>query len=582
MSSTRRRWSSASRTAPCTWGTQRSEYGSWTLCAEPWWDVWRPEPRSRWRSSAATATWPGCGRASWYGAENATSVPSSASTDIAAATDAVRDSRSASASEQRPERAHQLRAVEERQPLLRLERQRLEAGLPQRDQRRHHLPVELHLAAPDERQREVRERREVAGRADAPLLRHDRVDPERQELADPVHEQRPAPGVAERERVRAQQQHRPHDLARERAPDAGGVRGDEVLLEPGGVLGRDERRGEVAEARSSPRRPPRPGATSVSMTSRASCMRSRAWTSRATRAPCAGHRLDVGDRQVGAGQDDEVARSGAGVVGGSEVGVGHRAEDSQLSSRSHRQPDSPRSRRPVLAFIDQIVIPFLTSLYGAVGYLGVMLAMAIESAMIPLPVGADPAVRRLPRLRPTAIEPLTGQPWNFWIVVLVATIGNTLGSLIAYAIGAWGGRPFLERYGRYLLIRPHEIEVADEFFRKYGAPTVFFGRLLPIVRTFISFPAGVTRMPIGKFILFSTAGALPWSIALVYAGMQLGANWEQIREALQPFDMLIVVAVVVLFLGLLWWRLGMPGRPKREQAEVAAAEPETAPPGPEA
>ena len=121
------------------------------------------------------------------------------------------------------------------------------------------------------------------------------------------------------------------------------------------------------------------------------------------------------------------------------------------------------------------------------------------------------------------------------------------------------GGPFLERYGRYLLIRPHEIEVADEFFRKYGAATVFFGRLLPIVRTFISFPAGVTRMPIGKFVLFSTAGALPWSIALVYAGMQLGASWQQIREFLRPFDLAILVGVIVLFVLLVWWRLGTPG-----------------------
>jgi membrane protein DedA with SNARE-associated domain len=117
---------------------------------------------------------------------------------------------------------------------------------------------------------------------------------------------------------------------------------------------------------------------------------------------------------------------------------------------------------------------------------------------------------------------------------------------------------------------------------------VFFGRLLPIVRTFISFPAGVTRMPIGKFIVFSTLGALPWSIALVYAGMQLGANWQQIREAARPFDNAILVGVVVLFLALLWWRLGMPGRPKRERtqqvetSEAAPPGPEASPPGPEA
>jgi len=214
----------------------------------------------------------------------------------------------------------------------------------------------------------------------------------------------------------------------------------------------------------------------------------------------------------------------------------------------------------VLSFIDQTVIPFLQQLYGALGYLGVGLAMAIESAMIPLPSELILPFAGFMVSDPAQIEPITGQPWNFWIVVIVATIGNTVGSLVAYAIGAWGGRPFLERYGRYLLIREHEIEAADRFFAKYGAATVFFGRLLPIVRTFISFPAGVTRMPVGKFIVFSTAGALPWSIALVYAGMVLGENWVEIREALKPFDLLIAVAVVALVVIFVWWRLGMPGR----------------------
>ena len=212
----------------------------------------------------------------------------------------------------------------------------------------------------------------------------------------------------------------------------------------------------------------------------------------------------------------------------------------------------------MLAFIDQIVIPFLASLYGAVGYLGVMLAMAIESAMIPLPSELILPFAGFLVSDPAKIEPLTHGAWNFWIVVVVATLGNTLGSLVAYAIGAWGGRPFLERYGKYLLIRPHEIEIADRFFARRGAQTAFFSRLLPIVRTFISFPAGVTRMPIRKFVVYSTAGAFIWSTLLVWAGVQLGNNWEEIRRALQPFDLQIAVAVVVGFAVLLWLRLGRP------------------------
>ena len=214
----------------------------------------------------------------------------------------------------------------------------------------------------------------------------------------------------------------------------------------------------------------------------------------------------------------------------------------------------------MLAFIDQIVIPFLNALYGAVGYLGVMAAMAIESAMVPLPSELILPYAGFLVSDPAAVEPLTGGAWSFWIVVTVATIGNTLGSIVGYAIGAWGGRPFLERWGRFLLIRPHEIELADRFFQKYGPATAFFSRLLPVVRTFISFPAGVARMPLGKFILYSTLGAIPWSILLVFAGQQLGANWVDIRHALQPFDLAIAVAVVGLVLLFIWWRLGMPGR----------------------
>ena len=213
----------------------------------------------------------------------------------------------------------------------------------------------------------------------------------------------------------------------------------------------------------------------------------------------------------------------------------------------------------MLAFIDQIVIPLLTTLYGAVGYLGVGVAMAIESAMIPLPSELILPFAGFLVSDPSAVEPLTRGPWLFWIVVVVATLGNTVGSLVGYAIGAWGGRPFLTRYGRYLLIRPHEIELAERFFLKYGAATAFFSRLLPVVRTFISFPAGVARMPLGTFIVYSTLGALPWSILLVYAGEQLGSRWTDIRAALQPFDLAIALIVVLALALFIWWRLDRPG-----------------------
>ncbi|HEX9043516.1 MAG TPA: DedA family protein [Candidatus Limnocylindrales bacterium] len=215
----------------------------------------------------------------------------------------------------------------------------------------------------------------------------------------------------------------------------------------------------------------------------------------------------------------------------------------------------------MLGFIDQVVIPFLNTLYGAVGYLGVLIAMAIESAMIPLPSELILPYAGFLVHDTTQLEPLTHAPWGFWQVVVVGTLGNTLGSLVAYAIGAYGGRPFLERWGRYLLIRPHEIDVADRFFERWGGPTVFVGRLLPVVRTFVSFPAGVTRMPLPKFVVYSTLGALPWSALLVFAGVQLGAHWLDIRHALQPFDTAIAAAVALGVLAFIWLRLGRPGWP---------------------
>ena len=211
----------------------------------------------------------------------------------------------------------------------------------------------------------------------------------------------------------------------------------------------------------------------------------------------------------------------------------------------------------MLGFIDQIVLPILTSLYGSLGYLGVFLAMTAESALIPLPSELVLPLAGFMVASAAQPEPLTGGPWNLWVVVVVATLGNTTGSLIAYWIGARGGRPFLQRYGRYLLIRPHEIELADRFFERWGAPTAFFSRLLPVVRTFISLPAGIARMPLPRFVLYSVLGALPWSFVLTYAGVLLGDNWASIRHALAPFDTLMAIAVVAAIVLFVAWRLGL-------------------------
>lgn len=206
----------------------------------------------------------------------------------------------------------------------------------------------------------------------------------------------------------------------------------------------------------------------------------------------------------------------------------------------------------MLHALEQLVIPFLETLYAKAGYLGVVAAMTIESACIPLPselilpLAGWAVARGVP-------EPLTGGTWDFWLAVVAGVVGNTTGSLLAYVVGSRGGRPVLERYGRYVLISPHDIAVADRWFARYGDATVFFTRMLPIVRTFISLPAGIARMRLARFVTFSVLGAIPWTIALVYAGKVLGDNWRSVREILSGLD-LLVAAVLVLLIGLFLWR----------------------------
>jgi membrane protein DedA with SNARE-associated domain len=213
----------------------------------------------------------------------------------------------------------------------------------------------------------------------------------------------------------------------------------------------------------------------------------------------------------------------------------------------------------VLAVLDTIVIPFLQNLYGAVGYLGVFFAMVIESTLLPLPSELILPLAGFMVSDSSKIEPLTNSPWNFWIVVVIGVVANTTGSLLGYALGAKLGRPFLDRWGRFLLIRPHEVDQAEHFFARWGSPTAFFSRLLPGVRSVISFIAGVSHMPIRRFTVYSTLGAIPWTIALVYLGTVLGSNWKDIRKQMQPFDTLILVVLVLAVLAFVWWRLGHPG-----------------------
>jgi membrane protein DedA with SNARE-associated domain len=178
--------------------------------------------------------------------------------------------------------------------------------------------------------------------------------------------------------------------------------------------------------------------------------------------------------------------------------------------------------------------------------------MAIESAAIPLP-----SELILPfagwSVSKGLTEPLTSSPWSYWGAVIAGVVGNTAGSLASYAIGAYGGRPLVERYGKYVLISAHDLELADRWFARYGEATVFFSRMLPIVRTFISVPAGIARMPLWRFTLFSILGAVPWVMLLVWGGMQLGDHWLELKHNLRGLDYLIA-AVILLGVGLFIWR----------------------------
>jgi membrane protein DedA with SNARE-associated domain len=219
----------------------------------------------------------------------------------------------------------------------------------------------------------------------------------------------------------------------------------------------------------------------------------------------------------------------------------------------------------VLSFIDTAVIPFLTNLYATVGYLGVFVAMTIEATLLPLPSELILPFAGFMVSNPKEIEPLTHDGWNFWIVVAVAVAGDLTGACFGYFLGARLGRPFLDRWGRYLLIRKHEIEQAEGFFARWGAPTAFFGRLLPGIRSIVGFAAGVARMPFRPFVFYSALGVIPWTVALVYAGTVLGSNWTQIRDTLRPFDNLILIACACAIVAFVWWRLGHPGWRRAEQ-----------------
>lgn len=203
----------------------------------------------------------------------------------------------------------------------------------------------------------------------------------------------------------------------------------------------------------------------------------------------------------------------------------------------------------MLDFIDRTIVPFFLSLYDAVGYVGVAIAIALETfvPIIPSEIIVPMAGWKVSQSAtdPSILEPLTNAPWNWLAVLLIATAGAVIGSLAGYLIGAWGGRPLLDRFGRYVHIKPEDLDRADAWFARYGDRAVFFARLVPLLRALINYPAGVARMPVGRFLLFSALGSLPWNAGLVLAGFLLGENYRNLYTAIRPFEYAIYAIVLL-------------------------------------
>lgn len=178
------------------------------------------------------------------------------------------------------------------------------------------------------------------------------------------------------------------------------------------------------------------------------------------------------------------------------------------------------------------------------GYAGVVLLMAIESACIPLPS--------------EIIMPFSGYlvytgRFNLWAVGVAGAFGCVVGSLVAYWVGARGGRPLIEKYGRYVLISRHDLDLADRWFKSYGEIIVFASRLLPVIRTFIAFPAGVSRMNLKRFVIYTFLGSLPWCLGLAYVGQLLGEQWDKSDTLKTWFHRFDFVIGIIILAAAVWW-----------------------------
>lgn len=195
----------------------------------------------------------------------------------------------------------------------------------------------------------------------------------------------------------------------------------------------------------------------------------------------------------------------------------------------------------MIASIIGVLAEFIMNGISALGYWGVGLMMAIESACIPLPSEI---------IMPFAGFLVTKGQFTLWGVAVAGSIGCVVGSVLAYWVGYFGGRSFVEKYGKYILITKHDLDIADKFFNKYGGSAVFFSRMLPVVRTFISLPAGIARMSFWKLVVYTFVGSMPWCYALAYLGKKMGDKWDTLGVYFHKFDIVIGVLFII---GLIWF-----------------------------
>ena len=202
--------------------------------------------------------------------------------------------------------------------------------------------------------------------------------------------------------------------------------------------------------------------------------------------------------------------------------------------------------------IEKILAALATFAIGVIssgGYLGIALLMAIESACVPLPSEI---------IMPFAGYLVSTGRFDLFLAATAGAIGCNVGSIVAYEVGKRGGRPFVERYGKYLLIGQDEIDKADRFFERFGPAAVLIGRLLPVIRTFIAFPAGVARMKLLPFHLYTFIGSWPFCLALTWLGMTLGEKWDsdpRVKAAFHSADAVIVGVIALLIALYVWHRV---------------------------